>query len=280
MLPADDHSHTEWSWDAVAGSMAGSCARAVELGLPAIAFTEHVDLTRWVVRPELHPAMRPHELAWIDPGGRFHAPELDLDGYLACVGACRERFSSLRIRAGLELEAPHWYAGALAPLTGRVERLLGGLHTVVANGEPWMVEHLILEPTVRIAGQPGDVYRAYLAELAVLAASPGPWQILSHIDYPVRVWPGPWDPHDFEPELRAVLEALAGTGRALECNTKVPLQAEVVAWWHEAGGDALSFGSDAHRPGAVAARFAAAAAMAEGNGFRPGRDPADLWRRA
>ncbi len=45
-LPSDDHTHSEWSWDASAGSMVGSCARAVELGLPSIAFTEHVDVTR------------------------------------------------------------------------------------------------------------------------------------------------------------------------------------------------------------------------------------------
>ena len=45
-LPADGHVHSEWSWDADLGSMeATTCARAVELGLPAVAFTEHVDCT-------------------------------------------------------------------------------------------------------------------------------------------------------------------------------------------------------------------------------------------
>ena len=42
-LPADSHVHSEWSWDAARGSMAGACARAVELGLPAVAFTDHAD---------------------------------------------------------------------------------------------------------------------------------------------------------------------------------------------------------------------------------------------
>lgn len=49
MLPADNHVHTEWSWDAPAGSMERSCARAAALGLPAIAFTEHLDHTVWRV---------------------------------------------------------------------------------------------------------------------------------------------------------------------------------------------------------------------------------------
>ena len=40
MLPPDNHVHTEWSWDAAAGSMDETCARALELGLPSVAFTD------------------------------------------------------------------------------------------------------------------------------------------------------------------------------------------------------------------------------------------------
>jgi histidinol-phosphatase (PHP family) len=49
MLPADGHVHSEWSWDAPEGSMKRCCALALELGLPAIAFTEHIDYTVWTV---------------------------------------------------------------------------------------------------------------------------------------------------------------------------------------------------------------------------------------
>src|SRR5262245_61377084 len=44
--PADNHVHSEWSWDAPNGAMMESCRRAVELGLPSIAFTEHADWVR------------------------------------------------------------------------------------------------------------------------------------------------------------------------------------------------------------------------------------------
>src|SRR5688572_4703404 len=57
-LPPDDHTHSEWSWDAIHGSMERSCARAIELGVPSIAFTEHVDLARWHIAPESQAAMR------------------------------------------------------------------------------------------------------------------------------------------------------------------------------------------------------------------------------
>ncbi len=48
MLPADNHVHTNWSWDTASSSrMELACARAVEMGLPGIAFTEHLDFTDW-----------------------------------------------------------------------------------------------------------------------------------------------------------------------------------------------------------------------------------------
>jgi hypothetical protein len=50
-VPPDSHVHSEWSWDADVGSMEDSCARAVELGLTSIAFTEHWDPTPCPIEP-------------------------------------------------------------------------------------------------------------------------------------------------------------------------------------------------------------------------------------
>ena len=46
--PADNHVHTHWSWDTPDSStMRRACDRAIAEGLPAIAFTEHLDFTVW-----------------------------------------------------------------------------------------------------------------------------------------------------------------------------------------------------------------------------------------
>ena len=46
VLPADNHVHTEWSYDTSAdASMVRSCEQAISIGLPAIAFTEHLEFT-------------------------------------------------------------------------------------------------------------------------------------------------------------------------------------------------------------------------------------------
>lgn len=290
-LPPDNHTHSEWSWDAVAGSMEGSCARAIELGLPSIAFTEHVDLDRWLIPPEMHEPMR--NGAWgpanqriaarLDADNRFNPPPLDVDGYLESVERCRARFPGLRIMTGVELGEPHRFAEECRALLarGRFERVLGSLHSLEVAGDVWEVNRLH-GPNADRPITSEEVVRRYLVEAARMIEASSIFAILAHIDYPVRAYPtpdGPFDPTRFEEEFRAVLRALAQTGRALEVNTRLPLDARIVRWWHEVGGDAVSFGSDAHLPAAVATGFAEAAAMVEAQGFRPGRTPLDFWTR-
>jgi histidinol-phosphatase (PHP family) len=65
----------------------------------------------------------------------------------------------------------------------------------------------------------------------------------------------------------------------LEVNTNAPLHPEILGWWHEEGGEAITFASDAHDPTRLARSFADAAATVEAYGFRPGRHPYDFWRR-
>jgi histidinol-phosphatase (PHP family) len=273
--PADSHAHTEWSWDARLGSMTGSCARAVQLGLPAVAFTEHVDHTVWTLDlGHLAPGAYLAQLA--TPAGFLTPPRFDAAGYLEAVDRCRAQFPGLRILSGMEIGEPHRHADALAGLlrAGTFDRLLGSLHCLPDRGG-------FAEPTDvyphRAAAQ---VVRDYLAEAALLIAGSDIFAVLAHIDYPVRSWPveaGPFDVYAFEDDFRHVLRVLAGSGRALEVNTKLPLHPEIVRWWREEGGREITFGSDAHTPEALAAGLPEAAAMAEAHGFRPGRHPHDFW---
>jgi histidinol-phosphatase (PHP family) len=76
------------------------------------------------------------------------------------------------------------------------------------------------------------------------------------------------------------LSALAASGRALEVNTRLRFPAVVVKWWHEMGGQAVAFGSDAHRPDVVAQEFSEASAMVAAYGFRPGSTTSGMWPRA
>lgn len=252
--------------------MERTCARAVEIGLPALAFTEHADLTKWTVAAAEFPDRLQHLIA---PDGLLTPPEFDLDGYVECVQRCREKFPELRILTGVEFGQPHWHGEDAAKFiaAGRFDRVLGSLHMLPIDGQYFE------PPELYKRRRPADVLRDYLAEIPRLVTGSDTFAILAHIDYAVRYWPGPFDPHDFQDEFRYALSSLASSGRALEVNTVLPLYPDILRWWHEEGGDAITFGSDAHEPLALARGFTDAVAMVEAAGFRSGRHPYDYWTR-
>jgi histidinol-phosphatase (PHP family) len=278
VLPADGHVHSEWSWDAPGGSMERTCARALDMGLPAVAFTEHADYTAWTV---LSGELDDHEhlKSFVTQEGSLAPPPLDGDGYLECVQRCRDQFPQLRIISGVELGEPHWHSGVAADLlkAGQFDRVLGSLHCL-----PF--EKRFSEPPNLYRRRPAaEVVRDYLAEIARLITGFDAFAVLAHIDYAVRSWPsqaGPFDPHAFEDEFRHALRVLADGGRALEVNTRGQVHRAIIGWWRDEGGKAITFGSDAHDPTGLAHGFSEAVAVVEEAGFRPGRHPQDFWTRS
>lgn len=275
--PIDSHVHSEWSWDAPNGDMVAACTRAAQLGLPAIAFTEHLDHTTWRVGlDDLEPD---HLLVGLsDHQGVLTPPAFDAVGYLDAVEECRARFPNLRIMTGLELGEPHRHRGQVERVlrSGQFDTVLGSVHTLPDPGgyaePPGLFSHR----------DPDEVLGAYLTEVAALITGSDAFAVLAHIDYPVRAWPSrarPFSPERFEAEFRHVLRLLACSGRALEISTVVPLHATLLRWWHEEGGETITFGSDAHDPTAVARGFRDAVHMADAHGFRPGDRPYEIWRR-
>jgi histidinol-phosphatase (PHP family) len=275
MLPADNHVHSEFSWDTgVDASMEKTCQRALQLGLPAVAFTEHVDFTAWG-SDDMPPGDGRAEIAWRD-----RVKPLDVDGYLASIARCRDRFPALRILSGIEAGEPHHFEGSVAAVLsqGQFDRVLGSLHSIVHDGRLVYTDRVFRY-------RPADVVmRDYFAELLRLVENADVFQVLAHCDYPRRYWParqaGEYRETDYEEEYRTVFRALASSGRALELNTASPLASvTLMRWWYEEGGDAVSFGSDAHVPLRVGALFDVAVDIVAAAGFQAGRDEYDFWRR-
>jgi histidinol-phosphatase (PHP family) len=241
--------------------MAETCQRAVDLGLAAVAFTEHAD--------------------WF----RGEAAVVDVAGYLECIADCRERFPQLRILSGIELGEPHRHADAAAAIlaSSEFDRVLASVHTIrFGDRETDASSPGFLEPHVVDA-----MFREYLRDTLEMLKSDIPFEVVAHLDYPKRYWPAgsAYDESHFEAELRAVLRAGAERDAALELNTTRGGAPErfmcpgptVVRWWREEGGKRLSFGSDAHSPEHLAAGFELAGEVAEAAGFRPQPDPTGFW---
>lgn len=282
MKPADNHVHTRWSWDtAAASTMELACERVRDLGLPGLAFTEHVDFTAWGDGDGGRQGERSDGMGCAEVGARPRVAPMDVEGYMADLVRCRESYPELHILSGIEAGEPHLFAGSVAAVlaAGDFQRVLGSLHAIEFDGRLEYVDATLF----RELG-PHELMRRYLAEMVVLVGSSSVFNVLAHCDYPRRYWPtdraGAYSEADFEEEYRAVFRELASSGRALEINTRSPLASvELMRWWWQEGGDAVSFGSDAHQPARVGDKFDVAVDVVEAAGFRPGRDRLDFWRR-
>ncbi|KQS72169.1 PHP domain-containing protein [Modestobacter sp. Leaf380] len=273
MLPPDNHVHSEFSWDTGPwSSMVESCERAVAIGLPAVAFTEHLDFTVWAAED------RASRDGLVDRHPANQRP-IDVEAYAASIAECRERFPDLRVVSGVEAGEPHLFASSIAAhlAAAPVDRVLGSLHSLTDG------DRLIGVSRMLTSSGADATMRRYLTEMAAMVRASDVFQVLAHVDFPRRYWPGGRDRYaelPFEAEYREVFRALAETGRALEVNTTSPLASvELVRWFRDEGGEAVSFGSDAHTPTSVGQRFDLAVDVVEAAGFRPGRDRFDFWRR-
>ena len=285
-LAGDGHVHSEWSWDTggpgsgAAGRMEAMCRRALAIGLPSLAFTEHLDLTGWAIEPE---DLLDHLRPLLDDTGVFTPEPLDVSGYLDSLDRCRAQFPGLRILSGVEFGQPHLdeaKARTLLDLSA-LDRVNGSLHTLPITDEPDAVRS---EPVTLYRRWPADrVVREYLAEVPRMMAGSDAFAVFTHIDYAVRYRPthalGPFNPRDFEDDFRGALRSIAASERVLELNIGGQLRPWIPQWWREEGGRAITFASDAHTPEWLASNFFEAMAMAEHFGFRPGRRPEDYWLR-
>ena len=242
--------------------MERSCERAIKIGLPAIAFTEHAD---WALVHE----------------GQY---SVDIAGYLDAVERCRAKFKGLTILTGVELGEPHWFPQETAEVlaAGRLDHVLGSIHSIRIDGEMLDASQF----RTRAGLDFPSAVREYFRETLAMVDSDQPFKTLAHIDYPKRYWldgAAPYREEDFEEEIRAILSAAVRSGRILEVNTTrgdtLCPDITVVRWWRELGGRAVSYGSDAHQPEKVGEGFGLATQMVQAAGFKPAKDPMALWRR-
>jgi histidinol-phosphatase (PHP family) len=286
-LTGDGHVHSEWSWDTggprsdAAGRMEAMCHRALKIGLPALAFTEHLDITGWAIGQE---DLLNHLRPLVDANGVLTPELLDAGGYLDCIERCRWKFPELRILTGVELGQPHIDGDGARRLVdlSALDRVNGSLHTLPVPEAP---EAVRCEPITLYRRWPAErVVRDYLAEVHQVVSGSDAFAVFTHIEYAVRDWPtqteGPFNPRTFEDEFRQAMRAVAGSGRALELNVGGTIRPWIAQWWSEEGGRAITLASDAHTPEGLAGNFFEAMAMAEYFGFRPGRRPEDVWTRS
>ncbi len=225
----DYHVHTVFSHDCDA-LMSDQCARAVNIGLKEIAFTEHAEYD-----PD-------------DPAHGYFRPA----EYFREIELCRERFGDrLIIRAGVEVGSPHTCATKIRNLQRKypVDFIIGSLHVV--NGRSVTYE------SYPEGHSEAALYPAYFRELLELAKH-GDYDVIGHLDickrYGTRRF-GRFVADAYAEPIHEVLHAAIGRERGIEINCSGLHQTcgdtfpalQVLQWYREMGGKILTIGTDSHR---------------------------------
>ena len=226
-IPLDYHIHTCFSEDS-ATLPEEMCRRAAELGLPEIGFSEHWDVGPYEANP------------------RFFRPEPWFDELERLRGLFT---GQLTIRAGIEISEPHLYPQDAAEVLGRAsfDYILGSVH--------YVGEHLMFDESYFRQHTADEVYSAYFAELDKMVRI-ADIDIVAHFDIPARTAKPilGYDPTRYETIIRAILAVIIERDLALDVNAaglRKPAQnlmpdPLILRWYHEMGGERITFGSDAH----------------------------------
>ena len=235
----DNHTHSHFSPDSRM-TLQQSLAAAAQAGIAGISITDHLDIDApdgkdiFVFNPEQHQR------------------EIDL---------LAPSFPSLEIFKGIEVGLQIECMDKIKDFTGKFDFdiVIASTH-FIDNVDPYFGEYYIGKNHKEAYGHAYEVmYRAIVDY--------NDFDVLGHFDYIARY--APYEVRDikysqFADELDSILRFLAQEGKALEINTNTyrernghtpQLDIEILKRFKELGGEAVSFGSDAHEAWRIAENF-------------------------
>jgi histidinol-phosphatase (PHP family) len=249
---SDLHLHTRYSGDAE-GEPEEFVIRAMERGLDVIGFSEHWDF---------------------DPGDKSYGV-YDYEAIRAEIARLRRKYSGdIEILFGVEVSyASNREDDIRDALSGKeFDYVIGGVHA--SDGV------YVSEPKCRPYMEQrsaGDVYTRFFEETGKAVES-GLFDVIAHLDLCKRFgveFYGPFDVGQVGDGLvEEVIRRMVAAGVALEINASGVWQgpketypaAKVLEMYRDAGGELITFGSDAHAP-ARAGDVSAAVEAAAGAGL-------------
>ena len=248
-LPADYHMHTPLCRHA-AGEPTEYAARAVEMGLHEIGFTDHSpmrqdDFDNWRMRAD------------------------QLDEYVEKVRRAQREHPQLIIRLGLEVDYLPGHEDWIRELAGRHpwDYFIGSVHYV---SDSWDVDNP--EKLARWKDRDAfEVWTIYFERLA-MAAESKLFEIIGHADLPKKF--GFIPKQDCTPIFTRFLDAAKKADVAIELNTaglrkdckEIYPSPKLLKLAHERGVP-ITFGSDAHAPREVGMDWERAIELARAVGY-------------
>lgn len=244
----DLHMHTGYSDDAAAHSVEDKVRACIDRGLSIIAITDHLDF-------------------W------HHLPpqETDIDGCLRDMNAAKTAFADqIELLTGVEIGQIHADPRAAEFLRTRAfDTVIGSLHGMPNDVDIYFHDFKHIDCDAFL--------QDYFDELLRMVRHGG-FDVLAHIDYPLRVMRhGDYIPSfdRFMTSVQAVLRETVARGYALELNAaglfgwqkRVGPPENVLYEFKRLGGERISIGSDSHAPNNVGRGIEECIAHAKRAGF-------------
>lgn len=256
MFFCDSHFHTLISPDSKA-PLADMVAAAADAGMTDVCVTDHCDLLDWDGKP---------------------VTRFDWDAVRAQYFSARERLpKGLTLHLGLELGSTPVDPDAARRIVeeggSELDFVLGSLHNWIGleGGKDLYFSDFTGSPELCRRAVENTLEHT----LSLVTHYPDCYDSLAHIIYPLRYIHRDGqsltlDP--YEEQVREIFRGIAQTGHALEVNTcrgtALDIWLPILRWFKECGGEFVTLGSDAHRPGDMARGIPEGALLLRQAGFR------------
>ena len=248
----DTHMHSQYSGDSETPQDAMIQA-AIQKNLDGICFTDHLDID-YPDDPDLF--------------------LLDLPNYTASVNALASQYEGrFPIRLGIELGLQPHLAALHADILEQYpfDFVIGSSH-VVHGFDPYY-------PKFYEGRSEEECYREYFESILENIQAFDGFDVYGHIDYVVRYGPNRNEQYSYQKYsdvIDEILSLLIKKGKGIEINTggfKYGLghpnpTEEIIARYHELGGEIITIGADAHKPEHVAFDFEKVPDILKSAGFQ------------
>lgn len=256
----DLHSHSTASPDGF-DSVYTLAERAVSMGIDVLAVTEHCDAMSRMPFPNF----------W---GLDLTVATYDEEKRREDFFRAKESFKGkIKLLYGIELGEPNLNPEPCLELLHRqsFDVVLGSVHVLDGDVDPCYLDYTKESPV--------DAINRYY-DMAYGMAKLGCFDVLGHIDYPVRYIPciNGFDGSlmRFREKIREILKLCAQRGAALEINgagvrkkqKRITLESFIIRDFLELGGELFTFGSDAHAASQLLVGISEAVALAESCGAK------------
>ena len=238
----DMHVHTKHSCDARA-ELESYCVRAMELGVHALCFTDHVD-------------NNPN-----DSGLGFY----DSEAFFGDFARVKKKYGRwLALLCGIEFAEPHLYPQELARLSAMPYDFILGSNHFWYQG---------LFPSLMVKqGIPAEVCYEHYWDTILSTVQAGGFDSLAHIDFPKRYYGQLLIDRD---KLHSICKAMVRNHICMEINTSTLRKGmdetmpgpDILSVYKSCGGKYVTVGSDAHEPEDLAAGNAQARELIARFGF-------------